>query len=392
MPMQTSHPRRWKGALAGLAILSAVAALFVATRADAPGSVVPLSRSPVSSSGSSSGPGVDVVGPTGHGHPPTHTAVAPPPTVAKTVELCGLGRVALVSNPVAVDNAGHTASTEDDDRDGPSVPAHLGQFAQDSAQSELLRVLQAGSDRQRAAHLMLMPLEETSAADIERELVIRSDRLLQIALKSEDPVIARWASGQCFGLPCSERSTARWAELDPSNAIPVLVLEGLRRPSLSADGFRDGTGYRDASQLPSHSASHPQPHAQTHDLSLAQTVMQSVPAHTLPYLRTSLVHRAIRVQESWTHWTRIPLRRIEASCVDHPRPDCGRWADALSTNVDSPDALKVAIAIGKSAGWGPERLLAVKAAQDLAQNEQDAPIDLSCSAADRLAKRVHEAN
>lgn len=261
----------------------------------------------------------------------TLVAVPPPASVPRAaparadapwkmlpLELCGAGTVT-----VRVREGGPPPLPGD----APPLPPHLGEYALEAARHELVAALAAGPPRWQAAAALMSGNDET---------------LRRVALGGTDPVALAWAAARCRGdSACGAEPLARWLALEPDNALPWLQLwqsQPARREEALA-GLRRATRFRAGWA------------------NLADTTLQALPAHVLPYLQLPLIVEAIGIEAALPDpgpFTILELCPASMERGSTRQADCDAWARLLLQG-DTLIAQGLGVRLGERLGWPPER-------------------------------------
>ena len=249
-----------------------------------------------------------------------------------TVELCGVGRVD-VKRP----EAGQRLSPDE------RLP-HLFEHALAAAWPQVLAALeQSPVERGRAAALALRAagLPETDSRD-PREFV---RQLAQTAARSRDPQIYQWAWSLCTRAPeapeCRELSPQGWLDRAPDDVRGWLLLA-------QASAAQRDSALRRAAQA---ETAAPLP-------ALIPWVDGAMPPGMPPYLRLEMLVQTVGIEAAFAD--RAYFFAL-AHCRERSdaRDICSALADNLARRGTDTFSLSMARALGRHAGWAPERIAAV---------------------------------
>jgi hypothetical protein len=139
----------------------------------------------------------------------------PAATKAGTVEICGYGSVPIDSS----------------DSDSDSINGNLGKLAKGAESRWLSALKDSGDLRARVAGLLL---EDGFSSRLKHPVAEQtSEAVVQLAAGTEDPAVYAMAVTLCgtyagtgTDVACQQISLQRWAQLDPDNSVPWLLLAG----------------------------------------------------------------------------------------------------------------------------------------------------------------------
>jgi hypothetical protein len=263
-------------------------------------------------------------------------SIAPPAASAPALwDLCGFGRTPapLRASSNAPDAWQH-------------LPAPLGEHSIAAARTRLLEGLAVGTERQRAAAL-LMQVGFTGIGAMRAQVAAQ---LVSLARAARDPALSAWALSVCeFETDSCDASDARrWVDIERDNAAAWIALS--RRKGISPVEL-----HRGLEQATHHTL---------HYGALAATVRNAWPATEVQYVQVPLLVDALAVDAALA----VPLvQGTLAPCT--PPPQAGspqqRGCDALAESmVQRSDMLvshTVGTAIGEKLGWSAERVAALRA-------------------------------
>jgi hypothetical protein len=283
---------------------------------------------------------------------PVRALVASPPSVtppaqsapgkgndARTVEICGQGRVPT------------------DQNDGGAISKRVVALTKGSETRWLSALQNSGDLRARVAGLLLAGRMSDGASSKGLPNPVaeqaRNDAV-QLAAGSEDPAVYAMALNMCNttvateAAACRSLSPQRWAELDPDNAVPWLLI------ALKAQFSHNSSAEADAF---SHAAK-----AHTIDSyndSLLAFTEQELPSDATPLERAYLDEQVTGVEAAtWSPQYGVTLRHCSTDAMQDStlRWQCDALAERMLTNGTSFMDLSIGKTIGAQAGWSKERL------------------------------------
>jgi hypothetical protein len=247
---------------------------------------------------------------------------------ASHIDVCGLGRVAFDPH---------------EDPDGMQAVARSAQ----PLQSRFVGRLKASADpRARAIGLVLDDHEATAAAMAEVK-----NGVAKLALQSSDPMLYSFALSRCMGISdgaCGELSYETWAQLEPDNAAPWIMVAN--RARMRRDAVAEAAAFKRAAA------------AQNYDSYVMAPMVMAEPA--IPQDATSWQREYLYIQEMGVVATwAIPINQSTKYCEQFAAADadvqrqCSAVARLVLSKGTSLVDLALGSAIGKRAGW-PEKQLA----------------------------------
>jgi hypothetical protein len=258
---------------------------------------------------------------------------------AGTVEICGQRRVPI------------------DQSDGDAISKRVAALTR-GAETRWLSALQNSGDlRARVAGLVLAgPMTGGASSKALPNPIAEQARndAVQLAAGGEDPAVYALALNMCNttvateAAACRSLSPQRWAELDPDNAVPWLLI------ALKAQFSHDRAAEADAF---SHAA-------KTHKIdSYSDSVLafaeQELPRDVTPLERTYLDEQVIGVQAAtWSPQYAVTLQHCSSDAMHDStiRSQCDSMAERMVTNGTNIRDLDIATTIGARAGWSKERV------------------------------------
>jgi hypothetical protein len=283
---------------------------------------------------------------------PVSVLVASPPPVtqpaeslrgkgndARTVEICGQGRVPIDQN----------------DRD--ALSKRIVALTKGSETRWLSALQNSGDVRARVAGLLLAGrmTDGASSKGLPNPVAeqARNDAV-QLAAGGEDPAVYAMALNMCNttvateAAACRSLSPQRWAELDPDNAVPWLLIalkaQFSHNSSAEADAFSHAAK---AHKIDSYSDS---------VLTFAE---QELPSDATPLERTYLDQQVIGVEAAtWNPKYAATLRHCSPDAMHDStlRWQCDALADRMVTSATTLMDLSIGKTIGAQAGWSKERV------------------------------------
>lgn len=314
--------------------------------------------------------------------PPVERPANSPPTGnngSTTVEVCGYGKLPI------------------DEKDPGAIFRKIAELTKGAAMRWLSALQNSDDLRARMAGLLLEG--KVTGGELRPATAQSRDEAVQLAAGAEDPAVYAMALLMCAGPAapdadgaCRRLSLQRWAQMDPDNAAPWLLLAGearARRDSAAeADAFSHAAT---AHKIDSYSGS---------VLAFAEP---EVPHDATPLDRLYLAIQAIGVE------TAAPLSRYDSVALHHcpadampddtVRRQCDSLAELLVTKSSSLIDLGVGASIGARAGWRAERVQKLMLEQHalmqaiMSQSAADEGKPWTCDAVSRvdayLRQRVH---
>jgi hypothetical protein len=264
-------------------------------------------------------------------------AVTPPArTGIGTVEICGHGKI-----PV-------------DPGDARAIHQVVGALTKTAGTRWLAALQNSGDLRARVAGLWLDG-KLTGGDPLQPVTEQTRDAVVELAAGAADPAVYAMALSMCGTFPgtasdgaCARISLQRWADLDPANAVPWLVLAGNARRRHNdreeADAFSQAAV---ASKVDSYSDS------------LYAFAEPEMPRDATPLERSFLAVEVVGVEAalSLPQGSVLSQRCSDASVQDTLiRQQCSSLAELLVTRGTTLMDLGLGARIGARAGWSPERV------------------------------------
>lgn len=282
-------------------------------------------------------------------------------------ELCGLGRIVVPGGG--------------GDREGgalPELPAPVGRFAFEEAQSRLLQTLGTGDARLRvAAGLLQQPTTSDPAAE-----AAWAQGLLNDALASRDPQALRWAAAACPFVEdegaCRRRLVRARVQAEPANALHWLDLAAEEPAATEAAwaGLARAQYWRE------------------HPLGLAGVLLGAVPPDVPGYLIGSLSMDAMARDGAFPAPPLTPvLQRCKATPANGAPAECERLARLLVERGDSVQSLMLGRELGAHIGWAPPQLQRLDDEVAALQRQEthwavDAQRPLGCDTVERQRQHI----
>jgi hypothetical protein len=292
----------------------------------------------------SRGPGTISPGaPSAHMPAATHPAVGghayvPPSTVdaGATVEVCGYGNLPI------------------DNKDPGAIFRRIGELTKGAA-TRWLSALQNSDDLRARMAGLLLEGKVTGGEPLRPATAQTRDEAVQLAAGSEDPAVYAMAILMCESSPaadadsaCGRLSLQRWAQMDPDNAAPWLLLAGKARAR------QDGAAESDAF---SHAATAHE--IDSYSGSAFAFAEPEFPHDATPLERSYLAIEAVGV-ETATGFSQYSIALHHCSADAMPdnivRRQCGSLAELLVTKGSNLLDLGVGTSIGARAGWPTARV------------------------------------
>lgn len=287
--------------------------------------------------------------------PASAPASRPAPVAARSMEVCGLGRVAL--------NDGR--GSEDPGAESLERRSRL-------LRERWLAAMQASADdRVRAAGWMI-----ARAAGSEPPEILR-DRLATLAASSRDPLVQAYALRACRGevaesSACQALAPDNWARLEPDNAAAWLAV--------AADPRVDPAAQLDALQQAARGS-----RFDSHATELHALAQAAQPSGIGDLDRLTMAREVVAARADWLG-TEALRQHCSAAALREPVrvPTCEAIADLLVTRAQTLPDLQQAREIGQRLGWPGERLDALRdeteALAALDRQRFDSPEAMSCTA------------
>lgn len=252
----------------------------------------------------------------------------------EVLDLCGLGRMPVpVGTPIDPPPAWQ------------ALPTPLAADVMAAAQAQVMARLAAGSDRQRAAAL-LMRLPHAEDSD---ERAALAAQVAAIERAAHDPVISAWTVSICDSDPevCDADIARRWVDLERDNAAAWMALS--RRQFAVPDEADLGMALANRHDV--------------HHGALVATVRKAWPEGEASYLQLPILLHALAVDGMATMaLMQGTFNHCKAPLAGSPRAaSCKALAESMVQRGDTVLSHKLGAAIGAKLGWPPERLAALKA-------------------------------
>lgn len=271
---------------------------------------------------------------------PTPVAWTPPATAGRAarapkageVEVCGVGIV---------------TSTREDPAGVGSIPLR----DRARAQVDLMQLADhAESPQTKAVALTVAArIGEVDGKPLQDDAEQALQRLARLAAASKDPVVYALAVDSCRtmtldrqrGGACKQISGEKWTRVDPGNAVPWLGLAGLAQAR--GDVRAEASAMRRASTAP---------RIEWNMASLADRLMEALPADTPPASRALLSHEA-RSISFHLGGVAAPRRYCTAQTMKAPfrRDICEKLAGLMMDKGSGLHDIGTAWRIGEQAGW-----------------------------------------
>jgi hypothetical protein len=258
---------------------------------------------------------------------------------ARTVEICGQGRVPI------------------DQSDGDAISKRVAALTKDAETRWLSALQNSGDLRARMAGLLLAGSMTGGASSKGLPNPVaeqaRNDAV-QLAAGGEDPAVYALALNMCNttvateAAACRSLSPQRWAELDPDNAAPWLLI------ALKAQFSHDSAAEADAF---SHAAKARK--IDSYSDSVLAFAEQELPRDVTPLERTYLDEHVIGVEAAtFSPQYAATLRHCSSDAMHDStiRSQCDSMAERMVTNGTNVMDLDIGKTIGVHAGWSKERV------------------------------------
>ncbi len=284
-------------------------------------------------------------------HATTARASAPPSAIAAneepsapTTELCGLGRVSL-------------------DTDDPlAISLYVRRATQNARARWEAALLDSDDNRARAAGLYLegkLPAENGIQSITEAS----RDALVQFAVGAGDPAVYAIAVHACdtydnavTSASCQQITLRAWANMDPGNAVPWLMLSGFEhaRGNLAAEA----DAFARASQATK---------VDSYAWSLFAFAKAEMPSDMTPLERWEATVELTGIEGAMAE----PQYRVATTrCANAPpqdqtlRDECNALAETFVSKGTTLVDLSMGIAMGTHSGWSPTRLAGLRQERD----------------------------
>lgn len=276
------------------------------------------------------------------------------------LDLCGVGRMPI-SKPLARDGASPAAGLD------ALLPPHLGSEAQAQALQSLLKRLDSGPPRWRAAAALMRGADEQGQSP--------AVALRRLAQQSDDPVVAMMALQTCKqDQACRAQTAQRWLQLEPDNLAALLETQALLKQP-------DITVLARLAQARQH---------RQHYTGLMQVVMEATANDPPSYLQPGLWIYAIGVQAAFSM---APFSGLMGQCpdnmaADHPNKSlCTALAKTLVDHSDTALAYLFGLRLAERTYLSKQEAAQQRAALNTAMGLNPAwldPMPTSCAAVERL--------
>lgn len=261
----------------------------------------------------------------------------PPPKAnrAATVEICGQGKIPIEgSDPGAINR-------------------HIFELAQ-GAGTRWLSAMQNSDDLRARLAGLLLEGKITRGDSLHPIAEQTRDAAVQLAAGTVDPAVYAIAMSMCGTYAgtgtdsCQQISLRRWAQLDPNNAVPWLLLAGYahqrHNEADEADAFSRAAK---ANKVDSYSDS------------LYAFAESELPSDVTPLERSALAMEVIGVEAaSWMPQYGIASQHCSTEAMRDSwiQQQCNSLADLLVTKGTNLLDLSTGKKIGARAGWSSERV------------------------------------
>jgi hypothetical protein len=230
----------------------------------------------------------------------------------------------------------------------------VGELAKDAEARWLLALQNSSDPRPRAAGLFLQG--RLAGGDSASSTAAQArDAEVQLASSSNDPAVYAMAVSMCdtfqasgAGGVCEQLSLKRWAQLDPTNAVPWLLMASRARQQ------HDVTTEADAFAQASNSST-----VNSYIDSLYAFSETELPPDITPFERAYLGDKTTGFEittkktEYYLAANHCSLDALQDSSV---LKECNSLAELMVSKGENADALHVARVIGARAGWPDWRL------------------------------------
>jgi hypothetical protein len=259
-----------------------------------------------------------------------------------TEEVCGHGKVS--TNLKGIDLA-RTVEASDQT---------VGELAKDAEARWLLALQNSGEPRTRAAGLFLQG--RLAGGDSAPSTAAQArDAEVQLASSTNDPAIYAMAVSMCDtfqasepGGACEQLSLKRWAQMDPSNAVPWLLMASRARQQHDLETEADAFAQASNSST-----------VNSYIDSLYAFSKPGLPPDVTPFERAYLGDKVVGIEittkkpEYYLAANHCSLDALQGSSV---LKECNSLAELMVNKGETVEALHVAKVIGARAGWAGWRL------------------------------------
>jgi hypothetical protein len=268
-------------------------------------------------------------------------AESPPPIAGnvRTVEICGYGRVPI------------------DQSDGDAVSKRVTALTQ-GAETRWLSALQNSGDlRARVAGLLLAgPMSGSASLKGSPNPLAEQarDDAVQLAAGGEDPAVYALALSMCNSTlgseaaACQSLSPQRWAQLDPDNAAPWLMIAS--KAQLSGDGAAEAQAFSHAAKAHK---------MDSYNFSALTFAEPELPPDVTPLERSYLAEEVIGVEAAtWNPQYSVATRHCSTDAMhdNTVRQQCDSMAQLLVNQGTNLLDLGIGKTIGAHVGWSKERV------------------------------------
>jgi len=206
--------------------------------------------------------------------------------------------------------------------------------------------------------------------------------LADLAARSSEPAVIAIALEACAERPaaCGAAAPARWAELEPANAAPWLLLA--HEAEASGDDAALAAAVARIAQAST---------LDWHDGDLAERALRAIPPGASALERTLDVHAIAGAREDWAA---PAYDGLVAWCTDDDRrraPACDAAAQLLVRHASRPAEARLGARLGRDLGWPAQRLQALRLQRDAlgrAGAGLVAADDYGCAATRRLRDQL----
>lgn len=263
-------------------------------------------------------------------------------------DLCGVGRLPMPPGASPGER--------------PELPEHLGATPLAEARGKLLAVLLGGDAR---AQVVASHMRENTLA-VQRDETAEAE----LARAGRDPVAVSWALARCLTEPCQQQALDRWVELEPDNAVPLLLRIG-SRPRADETSLRPLWKAR---------------RAQAHWGVLSDTVRRAMPADLPGYVQMQLLSEAMVAEGAVLdvgHQTALALCKPAPAAGTERQAGCTALARLMVERSDTLLGVMMGLQVGEAAGLDPAYLRDKRAALEQLRAQfgrVEAEQPLSCEA------------
>lgn len=275
----------------------------------------------------------------------TWVRAEPAPSVppAGTVQVCGYGTV-----PVDLD-------------DPTALWTFLGRATRRTSGAWLAALLDSDDLRARAVG-MVFEGKMTGGETLRPTEEATRDALVQLAVGSADPAVYAMALDLCSAFAstpvpgaCRQLSVAHWANLDPDNATPWLMVAGQARRA--HDTAAEAAAFARAAQAQ---------RVDGYNSSMLSYASAALPPDATPLARWFLATEAVGIEAAYSPPLAATFQHCSADAVrdDQVRQDCAAVAQLLVGRATNLLDFMAGTSLGARAGWPPERVAALTRERD----------------------------